>query len=900
MTRPPSETAAAYAEDEQRIGLSRIRIGCILAMVVLPAGSLVDWFMYPERIGSFFVVRLVGALAMLPLLVLVSGPMLQRFYRSVGVLLAMMPAASMAWIIHEAGGAESPYYAGLNLVLLAIGLVLQWNLVQSLVAVALVLAMYLAAVGGVPPPPVRGVFVNNLWFLFLTGIIVVMGNHIQSMLRWSDFAARFELDQNRKTLEATNQRLRELDELKGRFFANISHELRTPLTLLLGPLETLRARAPTADPQFRDLVDTMHNNGMRLLKLINDLLDLVRLDAGGAKLQPTHVPIEEFLRGLLNAVRRFAEDRGLALNCEISPELTVVHADPDKLEKVFLNLLFNAVKFTPAGGRITLRARREGDEAVFEVSDTGMGIAPEHLPHLFSRFWQADSSAQRKFQGAGIGLALVKELVLLHRGSVRAESQSGAGTTMIVRIPVGPAPAAAPVPAGGVSAPTDRPAAAAAVADEARRGDQGRELWLASLYRRAELFSNLVPLRESLRPWTPGGSHQQRPRLLIADDEPDMLRFLKLQLEEDYEILEAVDGEQAAAMACQYLPDLILCDMMLPEKDGVQVCRELRANPSTRSIPFVMLTARADDETKLQALSAGASDFLSKPFSTTELRVRLKNLVDNYQLQRALAWQNQKLEATLQQLKETELQLVQSEKMASLGRMSAGIIHEINNPLNFTRTGLYTLAAYGPRLPEGARAEFEDTLRDLGEGVSRIASIVSDLRTFTHPQASVREEVNVALTAGAALRFLAGEWRERVTVVNEIPEDFAVRASRSKLIQVFVNLMQNSLDALKEKQFAGESPTLRLRAEVRGDAKVLTIWDNGNGIAEAHLGKVFEPFFTTKEVGQGTGLGLSIVYRLMNEFGGRVVVRSEPGRFCEFALEFPGQVSDKNEVARAV
>src|SRR5260370_23321284 len=180
------------------------------------------------------------------------------------------------------------------------------------------------------------------------------------------------------------------------------------------------------------------------------------------------------------------------------------------------------------------------------------------------------------------------------------------------------------------------------------------------------------------------------PSLLVADDEPDMLRFLKSQLSSHYRVIEAVDGQKAIEKASKFLPDIILLDMMMPEKDGMQACKEIRERTPTRSIPIILLTARADEDTKLAALSAGASDFLPKPFSTTELHVRIKNLVESHQYQRKLSKQNQVLETTIDQLKDTETQLVQTEKLASLGRMSASIIHEINTPLNFATTGLFT------------------------------------------------------------------------------------------------------------------------------------------------------------------------------------------------------------------
>jgi len=517
---------------------------------------------------------------------------------------------------------------------------------------------------------------------------------------------------------------------------------------------------------------------MRLLKLINDLLDLVRLESG--RMDVKHEPLEvtDFVKGLASAARQVAEDKRLRLETHVDPELGAVLGDRDKLEKIVLNLVFNALKFTPSGGRVSLRAEKQEDRFVLTVADTGMGISAKNLPHVFDRFWQADGSSKRKYQGVGIGLALVKELVEIQGGQVTVESEEGKGTTFTVRLPyqkAEPAPKSTEASESSSSQPAeDGPTVTS-------------EEWLTNLYRRAELFPALTPVQESMRPVEVARNGNQ-PTVLVADDEPDMLRFLKSQLSQHYRVLEAVDGQQAVEKASQFLPDIILLDMMMPEKDGLQACREIREHTPTQSIPVVLLTARADEETKLSALSAGASDFLAKPFSTTELHVRIKNLVESHQYQRKVSKQNQVLESTIEQLKETETQLVQSEKLASLGRMSAGIIHEINNPLNFATTGLFTLRNKGKYLAAEHQEEYKEILKDIEDGIVRVKNIVSDLRTFTHPETESRDQVEVVEVVKASLRFLSNEWKDKVQIEQKLIEHQTVWANKNKLIQVLVNL----------------------------------------------------------------------------------------------------------------
>lgn len=896
------EIAEAFRAYEQQVALSNIKVGCILGMVLMPLGVLLDYVVYRPMVWEFLALRLISSALIGVFLCLVMTRFGQVHYRLLGLILLLIPTSFIALMIARTEGAASPYYAGLNLVLLVVAFVLRWTFRESLVAVVLLLSLYLAACvahgplltpspelsevggeagmmsrvtdwmgwGGVPPE-VRseGLFLNNLYFLMLTGIIVVTGNHFLSALRFREFASRYELDRNRRELEESNRKLKELDRVKSRFFANISHELRTPLTLLLAPLESLIYRHEgNLSVEIRELLRTMHANGLRLLKLINDLLDLVRLDSGVLQLRAEPVGVSDMVRGLARAVTAVAHEKQIRVEAEVAPDLGVMLLDRDMVEKAVLNLMFNAVKFTPAGGQVTLRATLSGVDLILQVADTGVGIEAEALPRVFDRFWQGDVSSRRKHRGAGIGLALVKELTEAQGGQVTVESREGRGTTFTLRLPC------------------RRPDTTPSVKPPASGASEARQEWLVNLYRRAELSPAMLPVRSGERA-APSAGDLERPLVLIADDESDMRSFLDSELRADFRLHEVADGIQALESAIRLRPDVVLLDMMMPEKDGLEVCRELRERADTQNIPILMLTARVDEETKLAALSSGANDFLLKPFSTTELYVRVRNLVAAHQLQKRLMRQNDLLTGALQQLKDMQSRLVQVEKLTSLGRLSAGIIHEINNPLNFAATGLYALRSKQRLLELGEQEEYEEILDDIEEGINRVRNIVSDLRTFTFPNAAPTDEVRLAETVEVSLRFLSHEWDKRIQVIRDVPDTLIVHANRNKLVQVLVNLLQNALDALKTKAFASGGPEIEVRGEAIGDEVRLHLRDNGSGIESAILDRIFDPFFTTKEVGQGMGLGLSISYRIVEEAGGRIEVRSQPGVFTEFILVFP-------------
>ncbi|HSY19597.1 MAG TPA: ATP-binding protein [Candidatus Acidoferrales bacterium] len=879
MTSNP-EIRKAYEAENERDYIAQATFGSIVSIPLQLSCLVMDWFMYGDRPGLFMdFVKIRIAVALLTLLVFTwfrSRPQ-SCPRRLFGITWFGGPLLMVLWMMYYVGDPINPYYAGLNIILLAMGLISPWTYGQNTLITVFTVVMYIVlAVLSHPKLEAIRYVINNTTFLFLTAAFVILGSRANARQRLAEFTLRYELDKNRKSLEQTNHKLIELDKLKSRFFANVSHELRTPLTLLLGPLEVLIQKfSQSVDTSSQEMLQTMHANGMRLLKLINDLLELIRLEAGRLEIKTEPLPVLDFMNGIASSVRQMAREKNITFETQSAPELGTILADRDKLEKIVLNLLFNALKFTPAGGRVWFRAEQKDGHFVIVVGDTGKGIEEKSLPFVFDRFWQEDGSSKRKFQGVGIGLALVKELTEMMGGLVSVQSQLGKGATFTVRLPF--------KPAGAAAAETPAPAAGA--------DPTHTEEWLTNLYRRAELF----PAATVPRPPSPGtpstttfARRTQRPLVLVADDEPDMRRFLVSQLMEDYEVIEAADGLEATDRAQEALPDVILLDLMMPQKDGLQVCRELREYAPTSGIPIILLTARADEEVKFDALQMGANDFLAKPFSSTELQARIKNLIESHHYQRRLTKQNQALNDAIEQIKETEMQLVQSEKLSSLGRMSAGIIHEINNPLNFSMTGLFALRNKGKKLPEADRPDYEAIINDVEEGLKRVRNIVSDLRTFTHPGGGTGEPVEAGDAADAAVRFLGGEWKDTVEIHQDIPHAQLLWANRNKLIHILVNLMQNAIDALRDKQFfAGEKPAIWLEGRIEGDRSLIIVRDNGPGIEPKIMDKIFDPFFTTKEVGKGMGLGLSICYRIVQGYGGKISVKSEPGKSCQFTLDFP-------------
>ena len=408
-----------------------------------------------------------------------------------------------------------------------------------------------------------------------------------------------------RTLKLHQQadQLRELDGVKSRFFSNITHEFRTPLTLIISPVEKL-LRENRFD---RPLLTTVQRNADQLLRLINQLLDLSKLESNFMAVSLRQGHVTEFVGQVVEVFRRSAEQKGITLTCDLSEFPPQEHLfDADKWEKILTNLLSNALKFTGSGGQVILKGipiwTNDSLNAVqIELTDSGIGIVSEKVPHIFDRFYQADTSSTRTFEGTGIGLALVKELIGLLGGTITVESQSGVGTTFRLILPVQPISTATDALPVSVPEPID---------------------WVVA-------SPQQVPVSVSMN----GDSfdNQTRPRILIVEDNDELRDFLVAELADSYQVFGAADGEQGWAITQTELPDLVLTDVMMPRMDGHELTRLIKTHADTDHIGVVMLTAKSAQQSRIEGLQRGADDYLAKPFNVEELHLRLANLISHQQ-----------------------------------------------------------------------------------------------------------------------------------------------------------------------------------------------------------------------------------------------------------------------------
>lgn len=395
--------------------------------------------------------------------------------------------------------------------------------------------------------------------------------------------------------QKANKKLKELDRIKSSFFTNISHEFRTPLTLIKGPIELLEQNPE--DTLSLDNIKMIRRNTNRVLNLVNQLLDLSKIDEGNLRLESTEGDVFKCLRAATSSFNSHAAQRNIDYRVQIPQTVLWASFDRDKLEKIVYNLISNAFKFSEDHATISFNINYDNQDLQIKVSDSGKGIPEDKLPFIFDRFYQADNSSTKSQEGSGIGLSLSKDLVELMDGTITASSELNKGSFFTIHIPI----------------------------QEIRtRKKEPSEIVSQKNETKQEPFNLIQSDKRDL------------PSVLLVEDNKDMRHFIKEQLIDSYKVIEALHGIDGKEKALQFSPDLVITDLMMPKMDGVELCKILKTNVNTSHIPIIMLTAKAGIDNKIEGLETGADDYLVKPFVVNELLIRCKNLIEQRQKLRQL------------------------------------------------------------------------------------------------------------------------------------------------------------------------------------------------------------------------------------------------------------------------
>ncbi|HKR14521.1 MAG TPA: ATP-binding protein [Pyrinomonadaceae bacterium] len=662
--------------------------------------------------------------------------------------------------------------------------------------------------------------------------------------------------EERKRAEA----LAEVDRAKTAFFSNVSHEFRTPLTLMLGPLEDALTEEGLL-PVVRERLNVAHRNSIRLLKLVNTLLDFSRIEAG--RIEAVYEPLDlcALTKELASVFRSAIEKEGVSFVVDCLTVEAPVYVDREMWEKIVFNLLSNAFKFT-FEGEIRVTLREKDDRVELAVSDTGTGIPHAELQHLFERFHRVKGARGRSYEGSGIGLALVQELVKLHGGTVSVTSEVERGSKFTVTIPTG---------SGHLTA---------------ERLGGARTLVSTSL--RSEAYV------EEVVNWLPVNGHQVenvsasivtpgvRESVLLADDNSDMRDYVRRLLATKYEVEAVADGEAALAAARARKFDLVLSDVMMPKLDGFGLLHALRAGELTRTTPVILLSARAGEESRVEGMEAGADDYLVKPFSARELMARVEA---HLQLQRERKRSEEKLEqlVVLEQKARASAELANRVKDEFLAMLS----HELRTPLNAI-VGWTNLLKSG-KLDESDRARGIDVIdRNATAQRAIIDELLDVSRIITGKLKLESKPIDPAAVVDAAIDAIRpAALVKDVEIVTAIERKCGLVVGEAvRLQQVIWNLLSNAL------KFTPKGGRITVQLQLAGRSFEISIGDTGEGISPDFLPYIFDRFSqadtSSRRRHGGLGVGLSIVRSLVELHGGEVSATSDgPGKGATFTIRLP-------------
>ncbi len=641
------ERERAFQEETREKSVAETRRAALVAAALYPFFLILDYTIYPELTTPFLCIRSAVVVLSLAVFFLLKLTFFQEHVQTMGMLVYVLAATPIALMTHLAGGYESPYYAGINLVLIGFIFIMPLNVHRTAIVCVLVYLSYISPILLRQEIDNFPLFLNNNFFLVATMVLVTLSSYFAERMRRKEFDSRYQLAH-------ANEELTKLDILKSQFFANISHEIRTPLTSIMAPIQSLYSGdVGELTPSQRDLVGQVYRNSIRLLDMVNQMLDFAKFDAKKMQLRLKRINLESIVREHVTLFQEVAVRKNLTLGYQVTGAVPFVYLDVDKVERILSNLIRNAIKFTEKGSIVVELSRQEND-IVIKVRDTGIGIAKNQLPRIFERFQQVDGSSTRKYEGTGLGLTIVREAVELQHGKIRAESSEHVGTTITVSIPLD-------LEVREPEALSDRRQEDRRQADEDftgpdRRSGARRKEDYTGLTVEDIVFLEAASLDQAAFDSKSDDDSENEPprsgglRVLYVEDSADLRNYVRQMLRTfGHQVFTANDGLDGWEKALEVAPEVVVSDVMMPRLDGFELLKRIKTDEKTYHIPVVLITAKSETDSKIAGLEIGADDYLSKPIDIRELDARIRNLVTTKQFQQALT-RAKELEARVEEL----------------------------------------------------------------------------------------------------------------------------------------------------------------------------------------------------------------------------------------------------------
>ena len=671
------------------------------------------------------------------------------------------------------------------------------------------------------------------------------------------------LEEERKRVEALEQ----IDKAKTVFFSNISHEFRTPLTLILSPLEELLNQPKSnLSATEKQNIETSHRNALRLLKLVNALLDFSRIESGKQQARYVLTNITELTTYLASNFRSVIEKAGLTLIIKADAFVQPVYIDRSMWEKIVFNLLSNAFKYTLSGS-ITVELTADNKFAVLQIKDTGVGIPEEELPHMFERFHRVQQVTGRTFEGTGIGLSLIKELVSLHNGDISVKSKLHQGSTFTVKIPLGKEH----LPPHQIAAPNNEETIASSMYVE----EAGTLLVKDAATEHISKINNL-------------------PLVLVVDDNADMRDHLQSLLVPHFNVITANNGQHALEKINAQMPALVLSDMMMPVMDGIGLVKEVKANRATAHIPIILLTARAGEESKIVGWETGADDYLTKPFSSKELISRVSSQIKTQQIRTEALMDIAEQKKYSKKLEEMNRELVKmNEELSSFAYVSS---HDLQEPLR-------KIQMFSKRILEkeinSLSEEGKDFFYRMDNAANRMRVLIDDLLRYSRTNTSQKRFEKTRLNE--LMMEVKQELYEKIMATNTIidyeslPE---LNIIPFQFKQLFTNLVSNSIKFARP----GVAPRITVKSALINGAVInnaaadtdkkywhLSFIDNGAGFDPQYNEQIFGLFqrLHGRKEYEGTGIGLAIAKKVVENHNGIITAEGKENEGATIHVYLP-------------
>ncbi|TGK01797.1 response regulator [Leptospira langatensis] len=642
-------------------------------------------------------------------------------------------------------------------------------------------------------------------------------------------------------LQESNKKLREAETIKNEFFANVSHELRTPLTLILAPLESLLLSEKTSNlkPEQTQKLHIVHNNSIRLLQLVNSLLDFSKFEAGKMKVEKESVPVCNLVRTILRDFEPVASEKQIHIECDLIASNPSLSMDRYLFERILFNLLSNALKFTPKEGNIFVRLSWEKGFLKLSVKDSGIGIAENDLGKLFQKFQQVEGSSTRKYGGTGLGLAMVKEFSELLGGQVSVESTLGVGSTFTIEVPAELIE----------SSPNDKELAGSKFVSYSPK-----------------FYSSESNQEEAL-----SEEDSDLPKVLVCEDNEDLARFISSLLSPFARVKLAKNGKEGMNHVLSWGPDLVLSDVMMPETDGIELCKMIKSDPEAAKTIVILLTALTHREAMLQGWEAKADEYLFKPFHPEELITRVKSLL-------SMAADRKKIMESIEQ-KNFQLEFANAE----LEAFSYSVSHDLRAPLR-------AIQGYTQMLIEDYSSVMDkDGIRFLNvliESTRRMENLIDNLLEFSRVGRKELKDSTFDLTEVA--ESVANQIKDQIQNKTEIIIHPLAKVTSDKdlMSYVFQNLISNAVKYSSKK----ENPVVEVGVTQTEKGRTFFVKDNGAGFDMKYYNRLFGVFqrLHRQDEFEGTGVGLAIVHRIVTRYKGSVWAEGKLGEGASFYFTIGG------------